>query len=145
MIHIFTYSISRIENKYAVLNILHPMRRVEGVRDELMSCGYVFDTTRSKEDLRCTNGTDYWVDCQHDGRDIRFKWQTAIYPGAPHREEVVTFEVLNLAGTRPMLDDDNEIFELNRMRNYESLDMLGTECTNLQMAIRMSRLQKVYE
>jgi len=105
-----------------------------------MTQGYVFDSRRSEKTLRALEGTDYWVDCQADGRDIRFKWRTAIYPGDPYREDVETFEVLNREGTRPMLDDVGEIIELNRMRDYESLDLFGTTTTNLEIAVRMSRL-----
>jgi len=115
------------------------MQRVEEVRDRLMSYGYIFDERRSEKNLRCTEGIDYWVDCQGTGRDIRFKWRTIVYPGVP-REDVERFEVLNREGTRPMLDDQDEIFELNRMRDYESLDLFGTETSNLETALRMSRL-----
>ncbi len=105
-----------------------------------MSLGYVLDGRRSEKDLRHITGVDYWVDCQLGGRDIRFRWRTVVYPGDPSEEEVETFEVLNREGTLPMLDDVGEIFELNRMRDYESLDLFGTTTTSLEQAVRMSRL-----
>ncbi len=119
------------------------MRRLELIRDELMGSGYIVDKRRSKKNLRCTEGIDYWIDCLLGGRNIRFKWKTAIYPHDPFRGVNETFEVLNAAGTRPMLEDHAEVFELNRMMDYESLDLFGTETTVLSQAIRMARLGKI--
>lgn len=114
-------------------------KSLNNTRDELMKAGYIFDDRRSHCNLRSTEGLDYWVDCISDGRDIRFEWKTAIYPGDPYRNEVETLVVLNKDGMRPMSDDSDEIFELNRMQDYETLDTLGYETTNTALAVSIAR------
>ena len=114
--------------------------KLQDVRDVLMSKGYAKDCLRSKGNAESISGFDCWVDCKKIGRDIRFTWCKA-NSSEKETTNMGHFEVLNKQGSRPMLSDPDEIFRLNKMQDFESLDLYGTKSPNLHLAIKMSRLE----
>ena len=110
------------------------MKTLEDISDVLLQAGYIKNADLST--LGGVHGIDHWVDCRHHGRDIKVTWVT--YRHLNNRC-VEGFEVLNLDGTCPMLEDPDEIFRLNATGNFESLDGHGTICSNVDTALKMSR------